>query len=287
MPRPAHGIDWQDGCVDCPGMKCVVYTSVFGNYDWAFPPLEIEDAIGYRIFTDDPALRVRGWQTVVVDAGRFRDARAANRYYKMLAHREFPDVDCSLYIDGNIRLLGKTSRLIHDFMSLGSCLGLFRHPLRSSVREEADACLATGKIKDAGTLESELSHYRAQGFQDDIGLAECTVHLKNHRHAGLADAMELWWSLFERFDTRDQISLPYVLWRTGVDCTYLPFSFRDQNPYFGFYTHRGDKRAPRYYAYIEGRAYDSRICASVLDAWHVYWDVRRAVRRALGTRNTR
>lgn len=168
-------------------------------------------------------------------------------------------------------------------MSSGSCLGLFRHPLRSSVREEAQSCLATGKIKDADALDRELSLYREQGFLDDMGLVECTIHFKNHRHAGLADAMELWWSLFERFDTRDQVSLPYVLWRTGVPCTYQPFSFRDPNPYFGFYTHRGDRRAPRHYAYIEGRAYDSRICALILSAWHVYWEVRRAVRRVSGT----
>jgi hypothetical protein len=265
-------------------MKCVVYTSVFASYDWVFPPLQIETDICYILFTDDPGLRVRGWKTVVVEAGRFRDARTANRYYKMLAHREFPDIDCSLYIDGNIRLLGETSRVIAQFMSSGACLGLFRHPLRSSVREEADSCVTTGKIKDATALDQELSLYREHGFSDDVGLAECTVHFKNHKHPGLAEAMELWWSLFERFGTRDQISLPYVIWHTRVPCTYQPFSFRDANPYFGFYTHRGDNRAPRYYAYVEGRSYDSPVYALILGAWHVYWEVRRAVRRGFRTK---
>lgn len=281
MPRLAQSVDWRGGCIDGQAMKSVVYTSVFGRYDWVFPPLQIEADISYILFTDDPVLHVQGWKTIVIEAGRFRDARTANRYYKMLAHREFPDVDCSLYIDGNIRLLGKTSRVIEDFMSSGSCLGLFRHPRRSSVREEAESCVVTGKINDTSALDRELSLYREQGFLDDVGLAECTVNLKNHRHAGLAEAMELWWSLFERFGTRDQISLPYVIWRTGVPCTYQPFSFRDPNPYFGFYTHRGDKRAPRHYAYVEGRSYDSRAYALVLRAWHSYWEVRRAARRLL------
>lgn len=262
-------------------MRCVVYTSVFGSYDWVFPPLEIEDDISYLLFTDDPGLHVRGWKTVIVEAGRFRDARTANRYYKMLAHREFPDIDCSLYIDGNVRLLGKTSVAIEDFMSSGSCLGLFRHPLRSSVREEAESCVMTGKVNDTVTLDKELSLYREQGFPDDVGLVECTINFKNHQHASLAAAMELWWSLFQRFNTRDQISLPYVIWQTGVSHTYQPYSFRDPNPYFGFYTHRGDKRAPRYYPYVQGRAYDSRMYALILDAWHCYWEVRRAIRRML------
>jgi hypothetical protein len=262
-------------------MRYVVYTSVFGSYDWVFPPLEIEDDICYVLFTDNPGLSVRGWKTVVVEADRFHDARAANRYYKMLAHKEFPDFDYSLYIDGNIRLLGKTSRIIREFHSSESCLGLFRHPIRSSVREEADSCVMTGKITNTAALEKELSLYREYGFLDDVGLVEATVNFKNHQHPSLAEAMELWWSLFERFGTRDQISLPYVLWKKGVPCTYQPFSFRDPNPYFGFYTHRGDQRAPRYYAYVEGRSYDSHVYALILGAWHLYWEVRRAIRRGL------
>jgi hypothetical protein len=262
-------------------MRYVVYTSVFGNFDWVFTPLELENDICYVLFTDNPGLSVRGWKTVVVEAGRFRDARAANRYYKMFAHREFPEFDCSLYIDGNIRLLGKTSRIIEEFNSSGSCLGLFRHPLRSSVHEEANSCVMTGKITDAATLDKELSFYREVGFLDDVGLVEGGINFKNHRHPCLAEAMELWWSLFERFGTRDQISLPYVLWQTSAPCTYQPFSFRDPNPYFGFYTHRGDERAPRYYAYVEGRSYDSPIYALILGMWHFYWDVRRAARRRL------
>jgi len=262
-------------------MKYVVYTSVFGSYDWVFPALDIEDDISYVIFTDDPLLNVRGWKTVVVETGRLRDDRSKNRYYKMLAHREFPEFDCSLYIDGNIRLLGKTSRFIEEFMSSGAGLGLFRHPLRSSVREEADSCVMSGKFADVSAIEKELSFYRERGFLDDVGLVEATIIVRNQRNPGLSEAMELWWSLFERFGTRDQISLPYVIWKTGVSCQYQPFSFRDTNPYFGLYTHRGDERAPRHYAYVEGRSYDSRFFAFILGTWHLYWEVRRATRRGL------
>ena len=36
-----------------------------------------------------------------------------------------------------------------------------------------------------------------------------------------------------------------------------------------------------HYAYVQGRAYDSRMYALILDAWHRYWEVRRAIRRVL------
>lgn len=262
-------------------MRRLVYTCVFGGYDWIFPPCHPEKDINYIVVCDDPTLRIPGWQTRVVDTGRFEGRRIANRYFKMLGHRELGEYDASLYIDGNVRLLGKTSEVFDDFYSLNNCLGLFRHPLRSTVQEEAETCLRSGKIKDSEYLEMELERYRQDGFSDDVGLLEAGIILKNHRHPDLDRTMECWLASFARSRTRDQISLPYVLWKTGAACMYQTYSFRDANPYFGLYVHKNDHRAPMHYAYVEGRAYDSSFYAAVLWLWRFSWSVRRAGRRGL------
>lgn len=259
-------------------MKLVVYTSVFGGHDWVFPPIVVSEDISYVLVTDDPDLQVSGWRTLVVESDHFESNGAANRYYKMLPQRTFSDFDYSLYVDGNIRLLGDVKPLFEEFIASKACLGLFRHPLRNSVNEEVEACLKAGKVVDTDKLQGELAHYRQEGFTDNEGLIEAGVMLKNHRHPGLNRAMETWWHLFEQFETRDQFSLPYVLWKTNVACMTHSFSFRDQNPYFGVYTHRKDTRAPKYYGYVQGRAYNSILYAALLKMWHLSWEIRRSFR---------
>ncbi|WP_027715119.1 glycosyltransferase domain-containing protein [Desulfuromonas sp. TF] len=262
-------------------MKCLVYTCVFGEYDWIFPPILREAGLDYVVVTDDTGLAVTGWRTLVVDVECFRGAKAANLHHRSLIHRILSGYDYSLYVDGNIRLLGRISKFLEDFSDSGAAMGLYRHPIRSSVREEAETCLKSGKVAEPDRLEAELAYYRSDGFPDDMGLVETGIILKNHRHPDLDRAMALWWQLFEQFGTRDQITLPYVLWKTGVSCMYHADSFRGPNPYFGLYTHRGDQRAPRFYGYVEGRAYDSLCYAAILRAWRFSWSVRRTFRPLL------
>lgn len=260
-------------------MKCLVYTCVFGGYDWVFPPICPENGLTYVIVTDDPGLRVSGWQSFLVDIRQFNNAQTANRYYKTLIHRVLKGYDCSLYIDGNIRLLGYTSEFFSQFIASEMSLGLYLHPLRSSVHEEIEVCLSSKKVASPERLAEEFDYYSKDGFPDNVGLFEAGVLLKNHLHPELDSSMELWWQLFERFGTRDQTSLPYVLWKTGVSCMYHENSFREPNPYFGIYTHRGDLRAPRYYGYVEGRAFDNLFYAVILCLWQFTWTVRRVFRQ--------
>jgi len=240
----------------------------------------VSEDISYVLVTDDPGMQVPGWCTRAVERDRFESDRAANRYYKMLPHKAFPGFDYSLYVDGNIRLLAGLKPLFKEFIASKACLGLFPHPLRNSVKEEVEACLKSGKVIDKDNLLKELAHFRQEGFPDDVGLIEATVMLKNHQHPSLNQAMETWWNLFEQFETRDQFSLPYVLWKTGVPYMLQSFNFRDQNPYFGLYTHRKDTRAPKYYGYVQGRAYDSNIYAALLKMWHLSWEIRRSFRHS-------
>ena len=163
---------------------------------------------------------------------------------------------------------------------------MFRHPIRNSIREEVEDCLANGKIAEPDRLQTELDYQTRNDFTDDAGLVETTIILKYHRHELLADPMRLWWKNFERFGTRDQIGLPFVLWTFKVPCFYHSFNFRDKNPYFGLYAHQRDARAPRNYAYIGGRSYDSYFYAFILRTWHFFWDVRRFMRR-MSRRNPR
>lgn len=263
-------------------MRLLVYTGIFGNYDRVFPPVRPVTRAHFVAVTDDPSLNVPGWATQVVEAGRFGTSREANRYYKMLGHRELGDFDASIYVDGNVRLLGDPVDAAAGFIKSGAALGIFRHPLRDSVAGEVEACIRNGKVEDPRPIRNEYQEYIADGFRDDLGLVEATILMKNHHHAGLDEAMALWHTLYARHLTRDQISLPYVLWKTGLPCHYHPGSFRDPNPHFGLYPHFGDPNTPTAYAYLRARSFDSRVHRLALGAWHLKWDAQRRLRRLFG-----
>lgn len=258
-------------------MKNLVYTCVFGGYDRVFPPLHGDPSLDHVLVTDDPKLRVKGWRTHAVPASRFATPKAANLYYRALIHRELPGYDGALYVDGNIRLLGPSAAFIAPFMASGAALGLYPHPLRQTVASEAQACLQQGKLANPDALHAERAFQTSEGFPDDQGLMESGILLKNHKAPGLDAAMALWWEQFERFGTRDQISLPYVLWKSEVSVQWHDHSFRDPNPYFGLYPHRGARGVNPAYADLVARAYGSPTDRALLWAW----DSWRALRRRL------
>lgn len=262
--------------------RFLVYTCVIGGYDRVYPPVVKDDHIDYILITDDPKTCVSGWSVHVVDTGRFTDSRSANRYFKMLAHQEFPGFSASMYVDGNIRLLGSLEHLFSRFMASKSALGVFRHPLRTTVRSEIRACLSARKVLSGNQLEREWDSYVSDGFMDDVGLIEATILMKNHQSSEMATAMDLWWTVFQRFDTRDQISLPYVLWKTGASCMYQDFSFRQDNPYFAIYPHWKAANVPQLYTHLSARSHDSLFHRCLLGIWEFTWTVRRSWRRMRG-----
>jgi hypothetical protein len=257
-------------------VKFVAYTCIFDGYDRLFPPVSRDPDLDYVVVTDDPGLRVPGWRVRLVDPAPFGSGRAANRNYKILGQRYFGEYDASVYVDGNIRLLGAASNLLRSLLASGKALGIYRHPRRGSVAEEVAACVERGKTAMA---HREFADYREDGFTDRHGLAEAGVLLRNHGHRDLGAAMALWWSLFERYKSRDQFSLPYVLWKTGLPCEWHERSFRDSNPYFGLYPHVGAGHVSPGYAYLCARAYDSTACRLLLELWHGKWWMQRHLRK--------
>jgi hypothetical protein len=264
-------------------MKRLIYTAVFKGYDRVYPPVRVEPDVDYVIVTDDASLRVAGWQTLCVDAGSLATPKAANLYYRALMHRILPTYDASLYVDGNIRLLGPTRQLFEALEQSGAALMQYAHPLRSSAAEEFEAVIATGKVNDVSRVRREFESYNSDGFPDTVRLGETGVILKNHRHPKLDEAMALWSVLFQKNLTRDQLSLPYVIWKTGLDVALLPGTFREPNPFFAIYPHYSAPNINPNYVHLTARSHDSLPHRALLRIWHASWSLRRAFRRFRGS----
>jgi hypothetical protein len=250
-------------------VKRLIYTAVFGDYDRVYPPVRREAGIDHVIVTDRAGMVVPGWTTMAVDGSGFPTHKAGNVHYRALMHRAAAGYDTSLYVDGNIRLLRETSPLFDEFERSGSAFGAYAHPKRSTVAEEARAVIELGKVEDAARVAKEVNSYLADGFPDDITLLQTGMLLKNHRSPELDFAMALWSSLFLKHQTRDQLSLPYVAWKTGLSVHLL--DERRKNRFFALYPHNGKPGANRPYNHVVARSYDSLFHRFLLKLWRGRW----------------
>ena len=198
------------------GPRYTCYTSEFGDYEPIWPPHQPDPGVDY-VLVSDTTSPPRGWTHRTIDPSRFKTSRLANRFQKMLFHEGLPASNVSLYIDANIRPVASLLPLLERFDASGADIGLYRHYSRHSVRSEAKACLKRNKVENPEAVEPELDFYESQGFPDNDGLWEGSIIVKRHDSHKLVAAMTEWWDLYSRFQTRDQFSLPYIIWKHHLE----------------------------------------------------------------------
>jgi hypothetical protein len=164
----------------------------------------------------------------------------ANRYAKFFPHRVLPEADCSIYLDANILVLGDLTPLIGEFLASGADIGLFPHRERSTLAEEFEFCRQVGKIPPSDVEKglAQLRRYRDAGLPPDPTFTENAIIFRRHGNPALADAMELWWSELRSYTQRDQLSLPYVLFKSPLAVKIWDWNYKYRNPYFVRYLHR-------------------------------------------------
>lgn len=222
--------------------KIVVYTAVIGEYDIVLDPVINTEGVEYVLFTDSSA-PVFAWQVRPIDRTVATGNPLINRWYKVFAHKLFPDADISIYLDGNIRILKNLDCLLKEFDESGAAIGLFTHMERQDIYEEVAACRQLNKFdaQDEKLIDSQLGFYESSGFPADQKLTDNGIIFRKHHQLGLYQAMELWWEQLNTYTKRDQISLPFAIWRFEVPAKVWQWSFRPQNNGF-FLTYRHQKK---------------------------------------------
>ncbi len=222
--------------------KVVVYTAITGNYDHVSEPATKVPGWKYLCFTDDACITAPGWEVSVLPKSGLDQIRHS-RLPKILAHRFLSGYDTSIWIDGNLEIQGD----LEEFCKVALMhvdIAFFRHgDFRPSVAAEVDACWQAKKAP-LEVMARQYESYCAAGFPDDAGIIpEAGVIARRHHRSDVRVAMEEWWGELLRHSARDQIGLPYVLWKRA-----LPFKLLDHNlrtsPWFR-YRHHGERPQPK------------------------------------------
>ena len=238
--------------------ELVIYTCIMGDYDWLLPPVFTSDDIRYICFTDRPDVEMPGWEVRPVDPSLANHPpNLVNRRYKFFPWDYLPPHQWSLYVDGNIRILSDPRPLIGGAEQHGIHLLAPPHWKRTNVRQELESCLKWGRIPGSAALmaEERLDFYDADGFQNSDGLTENNVLFRAGDPSAIRPAMEMWWSELKYFAGRDQLSLPYVIWKSGLTVRVLPITSRAPNRYFRAIAHK--KGAATFVGYLRARRFDN------------------------------
>ena len=199
--------------------RIAVYTAVFSSYDELLEPKFLPDNCDFYVFSDSVAVpESSAWKTkklpdpVQKEICGFSPTEK-NRYLKMHPDLLFPEYNYSVYVDGNLLLYTDPTEYINRLSKYG--VSFYTHYRRCCVYEEFRAVSAKHRMTEKQVQEVKRFMLDA-GMPAKYGLLECPVIARRHHQPECKKLMSEWWELFRRFPYRDQVLLPYVLYKNGI-----------------------------------------------------------------------
>tara|TARA_B110000483_G_scaffold209488_1_gene255847 strand:+ start:1842 stop:2585 length:744 start_codon:yes stop_codon:yes gene_type:complete len=200
-----------------------VYTCIAGNYDNLIEQPFFDD-VKYICFSDLITHQsYKNWLIVPIDLKSLNQPNLVNRHFKTSPFDLSLDNEYSLYIDGNVLLKEDPKLLLSHFSNTQNSIAAFKHPVRSTVKEEMQELVVTGKLINQEVLKANsfLNKIDQEGFDFTSQLTAGYILLRRHDDMELIKAMQEWLQIILTTCKRDQLSLQYVLWKHNLEISYL------------------------------------------------------------------
>lgn len=206
--------------------KSAVYTCITNGYDdldLIANHKYVDPNWDYICFTDDQSQiaqnRVGIWQIRPLSFSN-ADATRINRWHKMHPHILLPDYTESIYIDANIDIL--TPYLFQKIVEFDKDFILPRHDTRTCIYQEFELFLSEF-TEETEKITAEWKFLRKSGMPRNFGMTENNILYRRHNSPSVIQLMEQWWEMVNKYSRRDQLSLPYLLWKSGADLSRMTF----------------------------------------------------------------
>lgn len=219
--------------------KIAVYSCITNHVDDLIN--DQPEGADYFIFSDkDPHSKT--WKFIQAE-DLYVDPRRVARYYKLWPQKFFVDYDATIWMDGSIQMLVPPQEVVKLFLAKGSNIGVYIHPRRDCAYEEAKVCRVK-KLDTTKVIQRQIAKYKRMNFPRHYGLAETKVVVRNN--SILTKIFNLAW--FEELmdnSKRDQISFPFVMWKTKIPVNVIHPSINDHG-FFKFYKHTKGRKKINY-----------------------------------------
>lgn len=200
----------------------VVYTAICGNYDTLKEPQIISKNCDYICFSDKK-LKSKVWKLRKFDKFLSDNTRTTRRV-KILPHKYFSEYKYSVWVDANIKIKSDISSLVYSLLSKEkNPMAVFEHTAkRKSIRDEVNRCIQLNKDSKE-IMEKQIQNYFNLGFPEEIKKFPTTyIIFRNHNDKKIKSSMEDWWNELCKYSKRDQISLPFVIWKNNLNVRLIP-----------------------------------------------------------------
>jgi hypothetical protein len=237
-------------------MKLAIYTGLFTDdqaylYGDLIPYVHDKSGIDYIAFTNSDYLTSEFWEIRKLDI--WRNGRWTARKCKTSPELLLPEYDAWLWMDNEIYFTYDPHDLFK--LHLGDFdLAVHRHCDRNCLYEEVTATTMRNPARDP--IENILNQgefYKSQGYPSNLGLYENGIlYRKNNEKIRLFN--KLWFDETARWNTEDQISMMYSLWRypelkvNALNQTFV--AHRYTNTHLQLTDQFGS--VPRYQRYVKG-----------------------------------
>ena len=218
----------------------IIYTTIFGGYDDITKPT-LPNNWDWKCFSEENSIPL------------YTDNTRNAKKFKVLPHRYLEDYEYSIFIDGNMYVVGNVDELIEKYLS-DSNIAFFDHNKnrmdpRDCIYDEYNAIMNLGKndpnqnFKDnPQVMYDQVKRYQDEGYPSHNGLITGMVILRRHNEKDCIRVMEDWWTEIKYGSKRDQLSFNYVAWKNNTKFNYMDGDSRN-NEYFTRDTkpHKGNK----------------------------------------------
>lgn len=220
--------------------KIVVYTSIFGNYDPLIEPLFVSDKCEYWAITDQNIPENSIWKkynTKRLSGFDGMDGYHKSKFCKMFPNILFPDNDYSIWVDGNVQIIADLYPLV-DRLENDKFIAAFQNPFHDCIYTEMNYNICENNV-DIDALTKQVEEYKREGLPKHFGMRELTIIVREHSRLECINLMKLWWDQVNKYTMRDQISFPYIIWKSGMSMKDVQIIGENWkwNPRFMWYPH--------------------------------------------------
>jgi len=202
-------------------MKIVILTSLFGlNTKLKDPSVNFDD-VDYIAFVDKKhdcsVWEQRDALNFTLD-NRFNGRRNA-KIYKVLPQMFLPEYDYWFWVDSTHEVIMHPKEIIEKYLG-DSEIGLWKHTDRNCAYKEANI-INQLNYDHKELVDNQIQYYKSIGYPENNNLYELPVSIR--KNTDNIKVLNLrWWEQICRFSSRDQISMPFVLWKTNITPKLLP-----------------------------------------------------------------
>lgn len=213
-----------------------VYSAVFGGYD-SVASIGFDVSNPKFFLYSDTGQRAKGWAVTQAAALEGDTPELSNRFLKTFPPKDVLSYQFAFYVDGNVKIQASLNDLFLEFKESGADIGFFRHSDRETLREELDACEKARKVPKGVGIE-QIESYENDGFVGQIPLLEGSMFFRKNTPL-TAGMMTMWSQEIRKWKTRDQLGLPYAIWKSGAKLHVFSGSPRRMYSRFVYTAHGG------------------------------------------------